>query len=148
MTYPGVALMVRYRTLRGRGAAVTPSCYAYFRAWDTRSERVPPRRDCVSILLRGTGEFVEQRRPRPVRATRQPGCRFEAAADAGPAAGKIRHRLGTKLAVSGAAFDRHRAVFGGVLGRIMAGAPLRGARRGPRPVRAIGVGRAVSPCQV
>ena len=62
--------------------------------------------------------------PDPSEPAAQPGCRFAAAADAGPAAGEICDRVGAKLAASGAAFDRRRTVSGGVLGRVVAGAAV------------------------
>ena len=51
--------------------------------------------------------------------------------------------MGTKLAASGAASDRCRAVPGGVLGRIMAGAAVCRARHRSRHLRAAGAGCAV-----
>ena len=66
-------------------------------------------------------------RPDPSRAT----ALCAAQADAGPAAGQICDRVGTRLAASGAAAHRHRTVPGGVLGRPLAGAAVaRRARSG------------------
>ena len=82
--------------------------------------------------------------PDPPEPPARARCRRAAAADAGPAAGQICDRLGARLAASGAAFERHRPVSGGVLGRPVAGAAVRRARHRHRPVRAAGARGAVS----
>ena len=109
---------------------------------------VPQCRRCARVLFGQPGEIVERRHPRPLRASTRCRCHFAAQADAGPATGKIRHRVGTRLAALGAAFDRYRAVSGGVLGRSVAGAAVRGARRGFGLFLVFALGVAVSAAAV
>src|ERR1700704_157501 len=96
------------------------------------------------LMLRQPGEFVERRDPRPDRAHPRYRGSLAAASGASPAAGKICDRVGAELAASGAAFDRWRAVSGGVLVRTVAGAAVAGARHRASAVCGAGAGRAVS----
>ena len=78
--------------------------------------------------------------PDPITARARAGCCRAASADAGPATGAVRDRVGTRLAGARPDFERDRSVPGGVLGRLVAGAAVPGARDRHRPVRPRGAG--------
>src|SRR5437763_7507821 len=67
--------MVRWPTLRGRGGAVTPSCYAYFHVRDTAPERVPHCRRCARVLFRRTRRvLLSGATPDPSERARDPNA--------------------------------------------------------------------------
>src|SRR5258707_9701640 len=67
------SLMARWPTFRGRGRAVTPSCYAHFRVGAAAPERVPHCRRCAKVLFRKHLEsLLSGAHPDPSKPARDP----------------------------------------------------------------------------